>query len=282
MVQIVKKPAGSFHVSSASQLAAKMHSNVFGAAGSPSGYSEPKAAAKPLLGEDTSVMIAAPSPQEHLHYGGSLNTKTGAQGPKPHIGRQFRHQKRLELIVRMENAGLPESAIGAMLGISVNRIRHIKKSTDYLAARMKITVGLIVDQEGSLADIREQRKEMLVQMLPAALQVIANAVNAPALSLGERRFQHDVARDILDREGTFAKVQRSEITTTPTFDWSLHEQVSTEIFAVAAAAPKEIEDSMKTVERVSATQKIIDAFRASTSLKDREAREAKEEELLDD
>jgi hypothetical protein len=140
----------------------------------------------------------------------------------------------LELIVRMENAGLPESAIAPMLSITVNRLRHIKKSTDYLAARIKITTGLIVDQEGALAEVKAQRKEMLTQMLPTALQVIANAVNTPAITLGERRFQHEVAKDILDREGQYTRVTRAEIVSSPSFDWSVHEQNTFQILQVAS------------------------------------------------
>jgi hypothetical protein len=181
-------------------------------------------------------------------------------------------------MVRLENAGIPESAMGAMLGISVNRVRHIKKSVEYLAARIKITTGLIVDQDGALADIREQRKEMLTRMLPSALQVIANAVSTPALTLGERRFQHEVARDILDREGTFAKIAKSEVTTAPSFDWSIHEKTSIEILSVAASGstPRRVGEAEGAVRRVSALQSIIDGFRNSKSLSAEQQQEALE------
>ena len=191
------------------------------------------------------IPISPPAqPAAHLHYGGSINP-SGALGPKPLRGRTFRQQKRLETMVRLENAGIPESSIATMLSISVNRLRHIKKSTDYLEARMKITLGLIVDHEGSLAQIREQRREMLTQMLPPALQVIANAVQAPALTLAERAFQHRVATDILDREGSLAKVQRVEVGGQPTFDWSIHEKTSVQILAVAASGSNDLAGATK-------------------------------------
>ena len=64
-----------------------------------------------------------------LHYGGSINRKTRTLGSKPHQGRQFKAHKRLETIVRLENAGFTESATAAMLVISVPRLRTIKKTS---------------------------------------------------------------------------------------------------------------------------------------------------------
>lgn len=231
---MIKKPFTSMHIS---QAAATLQAQALGAQ-------------KPSL------------PQSAALFGASLSPK-GALSPKPLNGKTFRSQRRMELMVRLENAGIPESSMGAMLGISVNRIRHIKKSVDYLAARIKITTGLIVDQEGSLAQIAAQRKEMLTQMLPSALQAIANAVSTPAITLGERVFQHRVATDLLDREGTFARVQRTEVATATTFDWSIHEKSSIEVLSVAASQSPTLEAVTAASERISAVQSIIDAFRTS-------------------
>jgi len=134
-----------------------------------------------------------------------------------------------------------------MLSISIPRLRSIKRSSDYLKARVAITHGIIIDTEGALADIKEQRKEMLTQMLPPALRVIANAVCQPPTSFPERALQIRVAQDILDREGTYAKISRSEIKPVDRFDWestehSAREVISivrghTEFAAVAAGSP---------------------------------------------
>ena len=157
---------------------------------------------------------------QHLHYGGMPAKTPYGIGCKPQEGTSFKKQRRHELIARMENASLGEAQIAVLLGISVPRLRSIKQHPDYLAARMKVTLGLIVDQEASLAQIREQRKEFLIQNLPAALQVIANAVHTPAISLADRKLQLFAAQDLLDREGTFAKISRSEVKPVDGFDWA--------------------------------------------------------------
>jgi hypothetical protein len=119
-----------------------------------------------------------------------------------------------------------------MLAISVPRLRTIKRSSDYLKARVAITHGIILDTESQLADIKEQRKEILTQMLPPALRVIANAVNQPPTSFPERVLQVKVAQDILDREGTFAKISRSEIRPAEGFNWASSEHSAREVISV--------------------------------------------------
>ena len=72
-----------------------------------------------------------------------------------------------------------------------------------------------------------------------------------------------MATDLLDREGTFARVQRTEVATATTFDWSIHEKSSIEVLSVAAAKPPTLEAATASSERISAVQSIIDAFRTS-------------------
>src|SRR5215472_7392769 len=124
------------------------------------------------------------STTQTLHYGGSIRAASSsspglspapARGPgRPSQNSSFQAQKRFELIARLENAALPESAIAPMLGISVSRLRYLKKMPEYLIVRMRITHGIILDQDAKMEEIREQRKELLVQLLPPALQTLAN------------------------------------------------------------------------------------------------------------
>lgn len=178
----------------------------------------------------------------HLHYGGVAGPKSKMMGSKPEANRTFKYQKRLELMVRMENAGVGEAATAAMIGISVPRLRHLKKTKDYLSARIQITHGIIVDYDKNLALIKAQRKEMLTQMLPPALQVIANELSSPAVSLAERKHKTAVAQDLLDREGTFAKISKTEIK--PVDHFSFEEADKASASAIAAirgvAAPPSV------------------------------------------
>jgi hypothetical protein len=179
-----------------------------------------------------------PPLKRHLHYGGSPIATNGGIGCKPEKHRTFRQQKRLELIVQLENAAMPEQATAAMLCISVPRLRTIKKSADYLKTRMRLTFGIVVDHEARLSQIKEQRKEILTSMLPQALQVIANVLNKPTatLSIAEAKLQVAVAQDMLDREGSLAKVSRTEVKPVASFDWNPLDASNQSIFDVIRGA----------------------------------------------
>ena len=186
-------------------------------------------------------MSALPQFPNTLNYGGSQNPRTGRFSKKTAPGIQYKSQKRYETMVRLEAAGIGESAAAAMLCISVPRLRHLKKNPEYLIARMKITHGIILDHDASLTQIKAQRKEMLTQMLPPALRILANELERPAITLAERKHQAAIMQDLLDREGTFAKVSRTEIKPVDSFDFERYDEQSRSIISairgVGAAAP---------------------------------------------
>jgi hypothetical protein len=178
-----------------------------------------------------------------LHYGGTQNPKSGALGPKPNAGKQFRTQKRFETIVRLENAGFSEAASAAMLCISVPRLRYLKKQPDYLIVRAKLTHGIIINWDRELSVIKEQRKEVLTNALPPALRCLLEEVQRPAITLAERKHQAQVAQDLLDREGTFAKISRAEIKPVDHFEFERYDLASKGIIAAltATAAPPQVD-----------------------------------------
>jgi hypothetical protein len=170
------------------------------------------------------------STTQHLHYGGSLNSK-GRLSQKPTQKTKFAQMKRMELIVRLVNAQLTHAAIAVIIGISSRRLSFLMNTSDYLQARMKITHGLIIDYEGNLENIKEQRREILTEHLPAALLVIANELQRPATTLAERKHQTAIAQDLLDREGSLAKISRAEVKPVDFFDFERADKESAEIIA---------------------------------------------------
>lgn len=182
-----------------------------------------------------STPTANPKLPATLHYGGTQNPKSAALGPKPSAGKQFKTQKRFETIVRLENAGFSEAASAAMLCISVPRLRYLKKQSDYLIVRAKLTHGIILDWDNELAKVKEQRKELLTAMLPPALLCLSQEIQRPAITLAERKHQAQVAQDILDREGTFAKISRAEIKPVDHFEFERYDQASKGIIAALTA-----------------------------------------------
>jgi len=205
------------------------------------------------------------SSNQTLHYGGSLRQSAASSTPglspapiarkrgRPSRNTSFQAQKRFELMARLENAGLPESAISAMLFISVPRLRYLKKLPEYLVVRMRITHGIILDQDAQVELIREQRKELLVQLLPPALQALANTLLSQPQNYADRKLQIDVAKDVLDRSDIFAKVSRSEIKPVSFFDFEKTDSDSKEVLRALRNAIPEDEDNVRRVLDVHAS-----------------------------
>lgn len=190
----------------------------------------------------------------HLHFGGSINSKTGLLVSKPALGNTFRKLQRLEKIVRLENAGcFSENAVASMLCISLSRLKRIKKTPEYLTARVRITHGIIMDNDASLDMIKAQRREMLTQMLPAALQVLANEIQSQGNTLAERKHKVALAQDILDREGLFAKISKTEVKPVDSFDFERADEASRSIInTIRGIAPAPFGTSEHSVSAVKA------------------------------
>jgi hypothetical protein len=211
---------------------------------------------------------------QSLHYGGSMNPKSGTLSPKPQQKSQFRKLRRYETIVRLENAGFTLTMIAGMLTISKHRLAYIMKQPDYLIARTKITHGIILDQDSQLDLIKEQGKELLKQCLPAALQVLANELQSPGSTLAERKHKVALAQDLMDREGTFAKVSRSEVKLDDKFDFESADTASRSVIhAIRSVAPAVSDHSKEAIEAntefsMSHTLSAIDQQVALKSLED--------------
>ena len=196
----------------------------------------------------------------HLHYGGSANP-SGTISSKPQAQRQFKTQRRLEDIIRLENAGFTPVAIGAMLCISKRRVEQIKASPEYLTARIRITHGVILDRDSRLSDIKAQRKEYLTQLLPNAWQFLAEEIQKPAQTLAERKLKLSLTQDLLDREGTFAKVSRTEIKPVDAFDFEKADAESAAVIEALKGAT--VQHTQHTEETVEANKKFSNSHTLS-------------------
>ena len=197
----------------------------------------------------------------HLHYGGSVGA-TFKLRSMPEKGRLFSYQKRLESIIRLENAGFGATAIAAMLCISPTKVKEIKKTSEYLNARVRLTHGIILDHDEQMGAIKEQRKEILTQMLPPALQFLASELQRPAQSLAERKHKSALTQDLLDREGTFAKISKTEIKPVESFDFERADVESAAIIKALRGLPEH--QSQHTDEVVEANKQFSNSHTLST------------------
>lgn len=238
-------------------------------------------AQSPLPSSTGTAQNTTHSSYTHLHYGGTAAATHTKLGHKV-ANRTFKSQKRMELMVRLDNAGIPVAAQATMLGISSTRLQYLKKKPEFLKARMQITHGIIVDHDASLAQIKEQRRELLTQHMPVAFQTLVNELFSNDPSLAARKHRVAVAQDLLDREGTLAKISRAEVKPIDNWDFERQDEASNAIISVVrgvAPAPLRGQTGDTTTAAISANsefsnshtlsaidqQKALDALEASVT-----------------
>jgi hypothetical protein len=148
------------------------------------------------------------------HYGGTL-TRGGRLSTKPREGTQFRTEVMLEKLVRFDlakaqGALILDEDLARILHRSQRHLNVIRKKASYLAKRMELTTGISVSAGETVELTIARQRQMLREMMPTAMRVIADSLCAKPTSIQEKRIQTNLALEVLDREGTFPKISRTD------------------------------------------------------------------------
>jgi hypothetical protein len=167
-------------------------------------------------------------------------TAKGNPSNKPQTGRNWRSYIRMEQLARLEATGSYSNIqLAAYFGVTLATIQVMKARPEYQAARIAHATGVLntISNE-SLKDVENQTAE-IKDMVPLALRTLRDALvrgNAQTASVQERKLAMDASREILDREGQFAKVSRSEIKVSPEVDLERQTQIHDELRDILNAA----------------------------------------------
>jgi hypothetical protein len=144
-----------------------------------------------------------------------MNTPLGNQSVKPKPGRYFRRHLRMEQACRLEASGqFSNNEIARLLDISVITLHQMKAQPEYLAKRAELATGEIANLSSGIRQDAENLRREITDMMPAALRVIRNAITRGAVDgapIQDLKVGLDASKELMDREGTFAKVSKSEI-----------------------------------------------------------------------
>lgn len=189
-----------------------------------------------------------------------IQTPTGNTSVKPRKGRYFRRHLRMEQAARLEASGqFSNNEIAKILNVNLCTLHQMKAQPEYLTKRAELATGVVVDlQEGLRTDADNLRRE-IQDMLPSALRTLRNAVQRGAVNnapINDIKVGMEAAKEIMDREGTFSKVSKSEIKIKESPNLAVFEQTETDLLKLLQDAQKarEIEESG---ERVSRTEQTI-------------------------
>jgi len=182
------------------------------------------------------------------HYGATLTAK-GRLSIKPREGTQLRTELMLERLVRFDLAkanGTPilDEDLSRIFGRSVRHLNVIRKKVSYLAKRMELTTGIGLAAGQSVELTIARQKQILKEMLPSALRVVADNLNSkPQDALG-RRMQTQIALEVLDREGSFPKISRTDSHLKVEHDFGSTDNISKDLLeAMEGAAQSSVENA---------------------------------------
>lgn len=151
----------------------------------------------------------------------SPKTAKGNVSSKKAPGQTWRRYLRTEQIARLELAHYSDAEIAFSQGITVVRVGQIKRTPEYIAIRMSITTGIVSEADKNLIEDEATKREVLRDMVPSALLALRDAIldhNNPALRLR-------AAQDLLDREGTLAKVSKTEVKAEHNYNFDQHDEI---------------------------------------------------------
>jgi hypothetical protein len=184
-----------------------------------------------------------------------------------------RRRLKMERIARLEIAGYIDEEIGCAIGITKQYVSMLRRTPEYVGIRMEIASGVLSEADRLLLQDQEATYEQLKQLVPSAMLTIKNTLH----NSRNPKLQFDAAKEILDREGTFAKVSKSEVKLKDKFEFEENTLIVTDLLAalqknnpqeteemmdsftnsgLSKEAEKTIQDGMKLVEMPSPTKEI--------------------------
>lgn len=142
-------------------------------------------------------------------------TPKGNQSVKPVPGRNYRSYLRMEMLARLEATGqFSNIQLAAYFKITLASLLYLKARPEYESMRIAHQTGVLnTISNTAMMDIENQTAE-IKDMVPLALRTLRDALirgNSLTSTVQERKLAMDASREILDREGEFAKVSKSEI-----------------------------------------------------------------------
>jgi len=178
-----------------------------------------------------------------------LNTPKGNVSTKKAPGMQHKRYMRIERIARLELGGYTEDEIAFSQGITKVRVNQLKRTPEYIAIRMQCATGVVAQADRQMLEDIDDNHNLIKEMVPEALVALRDAIldkSNPALRLR-------ASQDLLDREGSLAKVSRTEIKTKVEYNFDQHDSTSASLLE-ALQSNEASRDARQTLEDMGLTE----------------------------
>lgn len=173
-------------------------------------------------------------PTQGRPVGSTKNPNQARSAMHPKLRMTWKRAIKIEKIARLslDPVGYTNEQIANHVNCSAQTVVLIRQLPEYHAKMMEVMSGVTSAYDQELRTDTDNAREELKSMVPSAMMQIRNAL----LSKNEN-IRVKAAFEVLDREGSMAKVSKSSVALVTNPDLKLDPNVATNIMALLAAAP---------------------------------------------
>jgi hypothetical protein len=172
--------------------------------------------------------------QQGRPIGSTKNPNQARTAMHPKLRMTWKRALKIEKVARLvaDPAGYSNEQIANHLGCTAQTIVLIKQLPEFHAKMIEVMSGVTSVYDQDLRQDTDNAREELKSMVPSAMMVIRNAL----LSKNEN-LRTKAAFEVLDREGTMAKVSKSSVALVQNPDLNVDPSVQSNIMSLLMNAP---------------------------------------------
>lgn len=180
--------------------------------------------------------------------GATKNPAQAQSAMHPKLRMTWKRALKIEKVARLvaDPAGYSNEQIANHLNCTPQTIVLIKQLPEFHAKMIEVTSGITSAYDQDLRTDTENARAELASMVPSAMMQIRNSL----LSKNEN-IRVKAAFEILDREGSMAKVSKSSVSLVAPADLKVDQNVASNIMALLASAPISTPGSPGEIEALS-------------------------------
>lgn len=202
-------------------------------------------------------------------YGAASITPKGRLSRKT-SGGFFKTAILMEKLVRLDLAKaqgkslISDPEICKIIGRSPRYLSILRGKREYLQKRIEVTTGIGLENAESTEFAIQKHKQYLRMLMPDALRVIADTLQQNPIDTVGRRLRTQMALEVLDREGSFPKISRTDSHLKVEHDYSSTDGVSRELLEALGGTPQREEKESSIIEALEINSKFSKSESLST------------------
>lgn len=197
-----------------------------------------------------------------------MSTFYGAAGPTPR-GRLSRKTSngflktallmeklcRLDLAKTAGRAIFTDQEIARMVCRSVRYLNVLRGKKEYIKKRIELTTGISIDTEQDMEYSIQKHKAYMKMLLPDAMRGIADIIQSQPIDLAGKKLKLAASLEVLDREGSFPKISRTDAHLKVDHDYANTDAASRELLEALGGSPQNTKEEVTYLEALEINKK---------------------------